>query len=87
MFFDLVVNDLIGEFETTQCHIKVCYCGFAYNGEDIYCLISKHKINGKENTRFGNKTQILGMKRSYYYKNLTAYEDWLKEDYEKEVEE
>lgn len=67
---------LLEEFDTTQCHIKIYWVGFAYNSEDIYCLVSKHNINNKEITRFGNKTQILSMKRSYYYKNLKTYCEW-----------
>ena len=75
-FVDLVGNYLLEEFDTKQCHIKIYWVGFAYNNEDIYCLVSKHKVNDKETTRFGNKTQILGMKRSYYYKDLITYCEW-----------
>ena len=75
-FVNIEGDFLLEEFDTAQCHIKIFWVGFAYNNEDIYCLVSKHNINGKETTRFGNKTQILGMKRSYYYKNLVKYCEW-----------
>lgn len=78
-FTKLVGEMLIEEFDTSQCHIKIYYVGFGYKGEDIYCIISKHNTNGKETIRFGNKTQTLGMKRSYYYNNLIQYNDYLGE--------
>lgn len=76
MFTNIVGDFLLEEFDTAQCHVKIYYCGFSYNKEDIYCLVSKHNIDGKEITRFGNKIQIIGMKRSYYYKNLKTYCKW-----------
>lgn len=75
-FVDIVGDFLLEEFDTTQCHIKIYWVGFAYNHEDIYCLVSKHNTNGKEITRFGNKTQILGMIRSYYYKKEIKNAEW-----------
>ena len=77
MFNRIVGAVLLEEFDTTQCHVEIYWVGFAYNYEDIYCIVSKHNINGKQNTRFGNKTQILGMKRSYYFiKNFKQYCEW-----------
>ena len=67
---------LIEEFDTAQCHIEICWCGFAYNSEDIYAIISKHNANGIENIRFGNEMQIKSMKRSYYFKNLKNHQKW-----------
>lgn len=75
-FVNIIGDFLLEEFDTAQCHIKIYWVGFAYNQEDIYCLLSKHNANGKIVTRFGNKTQILGMKRSYYYKNVITHFEW-----------
>lgn len=69
---------LIEEFDTKQCHVEIYWVGFAYNCEDIYCIVSRHKIDNKEITRFGNKTQVLGMRRSYCYTNLVSYGSWEK---------
>lgn len=79
-FVNLVGESLLEEFDTQKCHVKIYWVGFAYKQEEIYCIISKHNISGKETIRFGNKTQILGMKRSYYYKNVISYVDWFKEN-------
>lgn len=56
---------LIEEFETTQCTIKVYDTGFMVDYHNIYMVKSYHHKNGKTNVRFGNKTQVKGIVKTY----------------------
>lgn len=57
--------DLVKEFETCQCTVKVYDTGWCVDYYNIYCIKSFHHKNGKITTRFGTKTQVESMIRSY----------------------
>ena len=59
------MNEVIETFETNQCTIIVLKLAYKFADEDIYCIISIHKNEGKINTRFGNKTQMEGIVNTY----------------------
>ena len=65
------------EFDTCQCHVSVHSLGVVFNDENIYCLISEHRENGKTITRFGNRTQVMVMRNAYRNTyNHINYKDW-----------
>ena len=57
--------ELVKEFETTQCVVKVYNTGFCVDWYHIYCITSYHKKNGNTLTRFGNIEQIESILRTY----------------------
>lgn len=62
------MNTVIESFETAQCSVFVCDTGLEAFGEKIYACCSVHKCSGIHNIRFGNKTQIDGMVKTYVKK-------------------
>lgn len=59
------MSKLIEKFETNQCMVYVIDPEIELFNEKLYCVISIHKKNLSQNTRFGNKTQLDSMINSY----------------------
>ena len=57
--------ELVKEFETCQCTVKVYDTGYCVDFLKIYCIKSFHHKNGKVVTRFGSKAQVDGMVKTY----------------------
>ena len=58
-------KEVIKEFETAQCTVKVFDTGWCVDFYHVYCIKSFHHKNGNVVTRFGTKAQIDAMIRSY----------------------
>ena len=57
--------ELVKEFDTTQCHVSVYKTNYRAKKHDIYCIVSVHNKDGKENVRFGTLEQIQGIAKTY----------------------
>lgn len=56
---------LVEEFKTCQCEVKVYDTGFEVDFYHIYMIKSHRSKSGKVNTRFGTKSQIKGIIKTY----------------------
>ena len=56
---------LLGEFDTCQCHVEVLSTAYHFKGERVYIIVSKHKKDGYELVRFGNRKQCENIIDSY----------------------
>lgn len=62
------MNTLLETFTTVKCQVFVIDTGLEKFGEKIYCCISVRNKDDSQNIRFGNKTQIDAMVRTYVRK-------------------
>lgn len=62
---DIELGELLEDFETNQCYVRVYKTKYHFQSEDLYVLTSVHKNNGKYLIRFGNACQIACIRNSY----------------------
>ena len=62
---DIKLTQVIDSFETDRCSVFIIDTGLTVFGEKIYSCVSIHKFKEIINVRFGNKTQIESMSKTY----------------------
>ena len=62
---EIELGELLEDFETNQCYVRVYKTKCHFQSEDLYVLTSVHKNNDKILIRFGNACQIACIKNSY----------------------